>query len=189
MADRPLILGSASPRRCWLMSEAGYEFAVVPSEAEEALEMTDTLAALVEHNASLKAKWVAARHPKAVVIGADTLVSIDGDALGKPTDLAAAKQMLQRLSGQTHEVCTGVALCCGENGERLFHVLTEVTFRKLDDGQISSYFAKVDPLDKAGAYGAQEHADDIIEKIDGSWSNVVGLPMDELARELKAFTA
>ena len=185
---RPLILGSSSPRRSQLLTEAGYAFEVVPSAAEESDSMSAGLSALVEENALKKAQWVAEQRPDAVVIGADTLVSIDGEALGKPADLAVAMQMLLRLSGRKHQVCTGVALCCAGVGESLvFHVVTEVTFRELGEEQIGAYFDKVNPLDKAGAYGAQEHGDDIIDHMTGSWSNVVGLPLEPLETHLESF--
>jgi septum formation protein len=188
LVARPFILGSGSPRRSQLLAEAGYRFDVVASEAEETNEITTGLADLVEQNARAKAHWVAARNPEALVLGADTLVAIDGEALGKPEDLDQATQMIRRLSGRTHEVCTGVALhCVAAEASDAFHVVTRVTFRELDDAQIAAYFAKVNPLDKAGAYGAQEHGDDIIERIDGSWSNVVGLPMEETSSRLRAF--
>ena len=163
------------------MAEAGYVFEIVASEAEESNLIQSGLAELVEDNAWSKAHWVSERHPDAIVIGADTLVAIDGEALGKPADLEEATRMIRRLSGRTHEVCTGVAFCCADIDHSVrFHVVTEVTFKTLDDQQIAAYFAKVNPLDKAGSYGAQEHGDDVIQRIEGSWSNVVGLPMDEL---------
>ena len=148
------------------MAEAGYVFEIVASEAEESNLIQSGLAELVEDNAWSKAHWVSERHPDAIVIGADTLVAIDGEALGKPADLEEATRMIRRLSGRTHEVCTGVAFCCADIDHSVrFHVVTEVTFKTLD---------------KAGSYGAQEHGDDVIQRIEGSWSNVVGLPMDEL---------
>ena len=170
------------------MAEAGYDFDVVPALTEESSDMSGGLSQLVEHNALSKARWVAERHPDAVVVGADTLVAIDAEALGKPRDLEEAKAMIARLSGRTHQVCTGVALCCAAAREsQTFHSVTLVTFRKLGAEQIEAYFGKVNPLDKAGAYGAQEHGDDIIECIEGSWSNVVGLPMNQLRSHLEVF--
>ncbi|MEZ5328636.1 MAG: Maf family protein [Verrucomicrobiales bacterium] len=188
MRTRLLILGSSSPRRSQLMAEEGYAFEVVASEAEESNFIVSDLGELVAGNALSKARWVAERHPEAIVIGADTLVAIDGEALGKPRDMDEAVQMMGRLAGRTHDVSTGVALCCTElNRFEKFYVVTRVTFKELDREQIAGYFAKVNPLDKAGAYGAQEHGDEIIERIDGSWSNVVGLPMEELRVRYEAF--
>jgi septum formation protein len=170
------------------MAEAGYVFDVVPPTAEESRDTSDGLSELVEHNALRKARWVSGRHPDAIVIGADTLVCIDGEALGKPEDMDEAAEMIGRLSGRTHKVYTGVALCCASVEEAAaFHVITRVTFKELGAGQIAAYFDKVNPLDKAGAYGAQEHGDDVIECIDGSWSNVVGLPMDQLNVQFEVF--
>jgi septum formation protein len=170
------------------MAEEGYIFEVVASEAEESNFIKSNLSELVAENAWIKAQWVAERYPAAIVIGADTLVAIDGEALGKPRHMDEAVQMIERLSGRTHEVSTGVALCCVElNQSEKFQVVTRVTFRELNREQIASYFAKVNPLDKAGAYGAQEHGDEIIDGIDGSWSNVVGLPMEELRVRYAAF--
>ena len=169
------------------MAEAGYEFEVIPSEAEEKVSLARGFAALVEANALLKAQWVKGRYPDAVVIGADTLVGIDDQVFGKPVDLRQAKEMLRNLSGRTHEVCTGVALCLEREAiERTFSVTTRVMFRQLTDDAIESYFEKVNPLDKAGAYAAQEFGEKIIRSMDGSWSNVVGLPMDELKANLSA---
>lgn len=188
MLARPFILGSGSPRRSQLLAEAGYVFDVVPSEADEINEITTGLTELVEQNALAKAQWVAERHPGAIVLGADTLVAIEGEALGKPRDLVEAAKMIHRLSGKTHEVSTGVALCCAEaDASEVFHAVTRVTFRQLDESQIAAYFAKVNPLDKAGAYGAQEHGEDIIKHIEGSWSNVVGLPMEEVSVRYRPF--
>lgn len=170
------------------MAEAGFVFDVIPSQAEESGDMRTGLSGLVERNALAKARWVAARHAGAIVIGADTLVAIDGEALGKPADLEHAGRMLRQLSGRTHEVCTGVALCCAACGcEATFHDVTRVTFRPLADAQIAAYFDCVNPLDKAGAYGAQERGEMIIERMEGSWSNVVGLPMEALGVQLGQF--
>ena len=170
------------------MAEEGYVFEVVASQAEESNFIKSDLGELVAGNAWSKAQWVAERHPAAIVIGADTLVAIDGEALGKPRHMDEAVQMIERLSGRTHEVSTGVALCCAElNQTEKFHIVTRVTFKALNREQIASYFAKVNPLDKAGAYGAQEHCDEIIDGIEGSWSNVVGLPMEALRVRYTAF--
>ncbi len=182
-----LILASASPRRSDLMREAGYRFAIVAAEVEEeADEAPVSLPALTESNAALKANWVASRHPGATVIGADTLVYLDGRALGKPRDRAEAEAMLTRLNGRTHQVCTGVCLASSEPaGEHRFHVITEVTFRTLTPAEITTYLGLINPLDKAGSYAAQEHGEKIIERVGGSWTNVVGLPMDELGAALE----
>ena len=134
---------------------------------------------MVAHNAALKADWVASRHPDAFVLGADTTVLIDNTVLNKPRDLDDARIMLRRLSGRTHTVFTGVALRQLNAGLRIDEgVTSEVTFRALDDGIISAYFRIVNPLDKAGAYGIQDGRELIVDRWEGSFSNIMGLPME-----------
>jgi len=182
----PLILASASPRRHELLRQHLSDFAVVTADdVEEAHDQTLTPDALTEHNARLKAAAVAARHPGTLVMGADTLVYLDGLPLGKPATQAEAVAMLRRLAGRTHTVCTGVCLCGPTpDATESFHDLTQVTFRPLDEAAIHNYLGKVAVLDKAGAYAAQEHGDLIIEKMEGSLSNVIGLPMEAVAVRL-----
>ena len=182
-----MILASTSPRRYDLMTEAGYDFTVVPADVEElADERPPSLPALTESNATLKANHVAAANPGQLCIGADTLVYIGDTALGKPADLDQAFAMLERLVGRTHQVCTGV--CFARTGsaplEHRFHDITHVTFKPLTADEIRHYLSVIDPLDKAGAYAAQDHGHLIIDKTQGSYSNVVGLPMERLAAEL-----
>lgn len=176
-----LVLASTSPRRRELLGRAGFTFEVVASPAGEIHDPTMEPAALCEHNASLKAFAVAALHPGAAVIGADTLVFLDGEPLGKPADLGAARGMLARLSGRTHQVCTGVCVVFPGGRAVTFHELTGVRFRTLDEPAIDAYLARVNPLDKAGSYGIQEHGEMIIEGIDGAFDNVMGLPVAALA--------
>ncbi len=123
--------------------------------------------------------------PEATVIGSDTLVFIDGEALGKPADLDEACGMLRRLAGRTHQVCTGVCVIFPGGARKVFHDTTEVTFLPLDDAAIHAYFTLVDPLDKAGAYGIQEHGERIIREIRGSFDNVMGLPVDQVLAALR----
>lgn len=182
-----LILASGSPRRKQLLEEAGLACEVIVSPAEEIHDVTMEFTALCEHNARLKARAVAMEHPAACVIGADTLVCLDGEPLGKPVDLAAARAMLRRLSGRINHVCTGVCLAGPDGHERVFHELTEVHFRELSDELIDRYMAQVHTLDKAGAYAAQESGDWIISEIRGDFSNVVGLPVARVLQELAAF--
>lgn len=191
MIPKPrLILASTSPRRLDLMREAGLDFQVVPSEVEEIHDEAAPVADLTKLNAALKAGWVADRHPDAWVIGADTLVAIEGRALGKPADLEEARAMLRSLAGRTHEVGTAVCLIHADGNQRHeFLVRTFVTFRPLDDAGINHYLTLINPLDKAGGYAAQEHGEVIIEKVDGPYSNVVGLPMERLLQELRALAA
>lgn len=185
-ADRPLVLASQSPRRVELMLEAGYEFEMLPLEVEETHDAALAPEQLTTENARRKALAVAVRRPDAIVIGADTLVYLDGQPLGKPLDLDHARAMLRMLSGKAHRVCTGVALAWeGGAGIKTFAVTSEVIFKRLDDTIIREYYRKVSPLDKAGAYAVQEHGGDIIHHTEGSWSNIVGLPMERLAEELR----
>lgn len=182
-----MILASTSPRRYDLMTAAGYTFSTVPADVEEhADDRPPSLPALTEANAALKAHHVAALHPGELCIGADTLVYIGDTALGKPSDLDHAFAMLKRLVGNTHQVCTGV--CFARAGDapldHRFHDITHVTFKPLGDDEIRHYLSVISPLDKAGAYAAQDHGELIIEKTEGSYSNVVGLPMERLAAEL-----
>jgi septum formation protein len=183
-----IVLASASPRRRDLMAEAGIDCEIIPSPAEEIHDASLTPQALTEHNARAKARAISDRHPPATVIGADTLVFIDGEPLGKPRDMEEAEAMLQRLVGRTHQVCTGVCLCRAEPAKCVtFHAITDVTFHDLSLPEIRAYHAKIDPLDKAGAYAAQDHGREIIRATSGSWTNIVGLPMAELRAQLAEF--
>jgi septum formation protein len=185
VCPKRLILASQSPRRSDLMREAGYAFELFSPETEEAHDARLSPEALTVENARRKAVAAAAVFPEALVIGADTLVYVDSEPLGKPADHAEAAAMLRRLSGRTHEVCTGVYLAWngGAEGES-FHVITDVTFKTLTDADIEAYHAKVNPLDKAGAYGIQEWGEMIIRGHAGSWTNVMGLPMERLTEML-----
>lgn len=149
----------------------------MPSPAEEVHDASMRPEELCELNASIKAAEVAARRPEAVVIGADTLVFIDGQPLGKPADLTQARAMLRQLAGRVHQVCTGVCVIFPDGTRKTFHGLTKVTFLPLGDEEIGAYFALVNPLDKAGAYGIQEHGKKIVAGIDGDFDNVMGLPV------------
>ena len=182
------VLGSGSPRRRQLLEEAGYEFEVVEPSVVEVPAGSFTIRELTICNATRKALAIARNRPDAVVLGADTLVALDGEVIGKPTDLAHAEKLLRRLSGRSHEVRTAVFICHLARGQaHSFQEVSQVHFRKLDHSAIAKYLAKVDPLDKAGAYAAQGHGAEIIERIEGSYSNVVGLPMEETARVLRLF--
>ena len=166
------------------MEEAGYVFEVVVSPADELHDGTMRPGELCETNAERKAVAVAADWPDAVVIGADTLVWLDREPLGKPRTMEEARGMMRRLSGRGHVVCTGVCLVLPGGELRRFHDETVVVFRELSDVEIDAYFALVNPLDKAGAYGVQEHGERIVAEVRGSWTNVVGLPMERLAGEI-----
>lgn len=162
------------------------DFEVVVSPAEEIHDASIPLAELCEQNAELKAAAIARQHPDAAVIGADTLVWIDGEPLGKPRDMAEAGAMLRKLSGRAHTVCTGVCIVFPGGGTSRFHDLTEVRFRILDDEAIAAYFREANPLDKAGAYGIQESGELIVEGIDGNFDNVMGLPVAKVLLALNS---
>lgn len=186
MSQPRLILASASPRRRDLLHEAGLEFTVVPADAEESHDPEAGLGPLVMANARAKALEAAVLHPDAAVIGADTLVWLDGRPLGKPADGEEARAMLRVLSGRTHEVATGVHIVRLEPPAQVaFHEVTRVRFRPLGDEDIESYLALVDVLDKAGAYAVQEHGEMLVEQIEGSKSNVAGLPAARVAAALR----
>lgn len=179
-----VILASTSPRRRELLSATGLNFDVVASPAEELHDASIPLDELCEMNAQLKALAVAEDHPDAAVIGADTLVWVDGEPLGKPRDLDEARAMLRKLSGQSHTVCTGVCVVFPGGRVECFHELTAVRFRELEDVTIDAYFEKTNPLDKAGAYGIQDSGEMIVEGIDGAFDNVMGLPVARLIKVL-----
>lgn len=187
---KPLVLASQSPRRVELMTEAGFTFDIVVPQVEEAHDASLTPEALTVENARRKAVAGAQLKPESLVIGADTLVYIDGDPLGKPRDLSEALTMMRRLSGRSHQVATGVYLAWdGGKGGHGFHVITDVTFLPLTDKVIQAYHARVTPLDKAGAYGIQECSEMILASHSGSWTNVMGLPMERLKEELAALNS
>lgn len=180
----PVVLASSSPRRKELLDATGLIFEVQASPAEEIHDASLKPHVLCEHNAILKAAAVAAVRPDATVIGSDTLVFIDDIPLGKPADMEAAREMLRRLSGRTHEVCSGVCIIYPDGRRNIFHDLTEVTFLPLDEATITEYFSRVNPLDKAGAYGIQEHGELIVSSIRGSFENVMGLPVEKVMAAL-----
>jgi septum formation protein len=184
----PLILASASPRRSELLRRMGLEFRVVPSDTSELLQDHLTAQELARINAFRKARTVAIQFPDALVLGADTLVYFDALLFGKPESLEQAHQMLEQLQGRTHHVVTAICLFHLQSHRRtVFADTTAVTFRALDAAAIRCYLARVNPLDKAGAYAIQEEGDSIVERMSGSYSNVVGLPVERLSAELKAW--
>jgi septum formation protein len=184
----PLILASASPRRAELLKLLRVKFRIIPSDATEVVHEHLTPLEICQLNAHRKARAVAKRIPDALVIGADTLVFLDNKILGKPRNRADARRMLARLQGRTHQVVTGVSLIqlCTHR-ERVFAISTDVLFHPLDAGQIRDYLSRINPLDKAGAYAIQESGEKIISEISGSYSNVVGLPVERLREELSAW--
>jgi len=183
-----LVLASSSPRRAALLSGAGFEFEIAPPQLAEKFYAAFTLRELTVWNAIRKGMSIAQTHPDAIVIAADTLVALGNEIIGKPSDLEEAARMLQRLSGQTHEVCSGVLIYHQTSGRSsLFHDISRVRFHRLNRAMISRYLAKVNPLDKAGAYAAQGTGAEIIAKIEGSFTNVVGLSMEKTIAALAKF--
>lgn len=182
----PVILASQSPRRRELLTLIGIPHEVRPADIDETLWPGEAPDAHAERLARGKAHKLAVAHPDAVVVAADTIVVLDGDVLGKPTDAADARRMLERLSGRTHTVMTAVAVARG--GEMRSGVeRVEVTFRPLDAQQVVDYVATGEPMDKAGAYGIQGYGATIVERIHGDFFAVMGLAlgrMVEMLREL-----
>jgi septum formation protein len=185
--DRPpLVLASASPRRVELLRQLGWPFQVHPSHAPEVSHAHLTPREICQMNAHRKARTVAARFPEAVVLGADTIVCQEQVIFGKPADGEEARRMLGQLQGRTHQVITGICLMRQRTARTsLFAVATDVTFRPLSGAQIDQYLSLINPLDKAGAYAIQESGDQIVAGIVGSFSNVVGLPLERLNEELQ----
>ena len=180
------ILASASPRRKELLAELIDNFDIIPSQADENLEVEFTPESLVKALSELKAKEVALRPENAgkMIIGSDTVVAFDGKVLGKPKDEADAFRMLKMLSGKAHAVYTGVCFACqGENGyyADVRAAKTDVYFENLTDEWIAEYIRGGSPMDKAVAYGIQDGG--LVQKIEGSYTNVVGFPI-ELVKEM-----
>jgi septum formation protein len=184
----PLILASASPRRAELLRQLKSNFRIVPGDAKEIFDEQLSPLELCQLNAHRKARTVAKKNPDSLVLGADTLVFLDDKIMGKPADIADAQRMLTQLQGRTHQVVTGVSLIhLRAYRERMFAVSTDVTFHPLDAEQVRDYLAKINPLDKAGAYAVQEQGEKIIAEISGSHSNVMGLPVEQLVVELETW--
>ena len=175
-SSRQFILASASPRRAELLAAAGFTFTVAHADIDETPLAAEPADLYVRRLAEAKARAVADRYPGCVVLGADTTVVVDGDILGKPVDAADAVAMLRRLQGRAHEVLTGVALVAGDH-VRVELATTRVWFALMTDHEIAAYVGSGEPMDKAGAYGIQGRAACYVTRIDGSYSNVVGLPV------------
>jgi len=185
-----IVLASASPRRQELLRSMNLDFAVVPSDATELHTHDLTATEICQLNAYRKAWAVARKHPDELVLGADTLVYMGTKLYGKPADRAEAQEMLSELQGELHEVVTGVCLIhLKVHRQIIFSEVTRVKFRPLSKRQISDYLALINPLDKAGSYAIQEHGGLIVENIQGSLSNVIGLPVERLQKELDAWVS
>jgi septum formation protein len=180
-----LILASNSPRRRYLLRQAGIEFDVIPSHFDESRVVFHDPFQYVQTLSQAKAGQVAAQYPDCWIIGADTIVLIHGKVLGKPRDRSGARAMLEQLSGQTHQVYTGFTICCDGLLKRFTDVVvTDVTFKKLTNDEIKWYSNTDEPFDKAGAYAIQGLGTFLVQRINGSYTNVVGLPVCEVIGHL-----
>lgn len=181
-----IILASGSPRRAELLRAAGIAFEASPPAVDESLRADESPEQYVRRLAVDKAETGARRHPGRVVLGADTTVVFDGEVLGKPVDGADAARMLRTLGGRTHQVITGVAVA-GPAGTLEAAAFTEVAIRALTDEEIAQYIASGEPMDKAGAYAIQGRAAAFVTRVDGSYTNVVGLPVALVCRLLMGY--
>jgi septum formation protein len=180
-----IILASTSPRRKELLAQIGVSFTAIPSGQTEDVEASISAVEAVQILAERKAAAVAADYPDALVIGSDTVIGLDDAVIGKPEDPDGAKAMLRRMAGRTHQVVSGVALLWNAKGVReIFHVVTDVTFGSLSAETIDRYVATGEPLDKAGAYAIQGAGAVLVESVNGSYYNIVGLPIYEVASAL-----
>jgi len=186
----PLILASASPRRRQLLQEAGTTFTVIPSYTEETLAPGEHPDQYVLRVAREKAQNVVRQYPGDWILGADTIVEIDGHVLGKPKDTEDGFRMLQLLSERTHEVKTAFVILDGLGQVRAQQVVTSrVTFKPLSDAQIHAYLLTGEPFDKAGAYAVQGLGAALVETVEGSYTNIVGLPVEEVLAALRSLGA
>jgi len=182
-AGKPIILASASPRRQSLLRWRGYQFEVVPSEIVE--EVAATPQETVRLNARRKAHKVAKLRPDGLVLGVDTEVLFNDRVMGKPADFADAVRMLSILNGRIHDVFSGVCIVWdGGAQERTFIERSRVHFNRRTEAEMRAYLRRIEPLDKAGAYAAQDDSGMMIARVEGSFSNVMGLPMEKLEQEL-----
>ena len=183
----PLVLASGSPRRVALLAELGVPFQVIVSDAPETIDPRLDAEAQAVEIAERKARSVASRIERGIVLGADTIVVLDGALLGKPVDDADAMSMLHRLSGREHRVVTGMAVIDAETSSlRASAVTSVVRFRALTNSEIAQYVATGEPSGKAGAYAIQGLGAGLVSNLGGCFSNVVGLPLCETARLLSA---
>jgi septum formation protein len=190
MKAQPVILASASPRRVELLHQLVEDFEVVPGDVPEVHDNQLTAWEMAQVNAYRKARAVAKKYPDAVVLAADTLVYLDRETklFGKPVSRTDAECMLNELQGRVHAVITGVCLLhLRSHRQRVFAEWTDVKFHPLTAKQIKDYLKLINPMDKAGAYAIQEHGERIVAEISGSYSNVVGLPMERVREELGAW--
>jgi len=174
------ILASASPRRKDILNQIGIDFSVIPSNINEDFTLNLPPEAFTEHWAREKALNISKNHPRALIIGADTIVVLDDEIIGKPKDKNSSKKMLFKLSGKTHEVITGVSLIQIDSKiDMTFNARTFVSINTLSNNDISQYISKYNPYDKAGSYGIQDGFSVYINKIKGCYYNVMGLPVSK----------
>ena len=186
----PVILASASPRRAELLREVVTDFQILAGQTDEFQPEQFSPIESCLLNAYRKARVIAKRFPDALVLGADTEVCLGRRVFGKPSDRLDAERMMEELEGRTHQVITGVCLIhLRHHHQRAFAEVTRVTFKHLGADEIIDYLDRINPLDKAGAYAIQEHGEMILDKMEGSFSNVVGLPVERLREELERFSA
>jgi len=179
--DPLLILASSSPRRKYLLEQAGLSFSVVPSSIDEKSVPLSSPETYVRVLSEAKADNVSEKYPGKWVIGADTIVLKDETILGKPGSRAEARTMLKQLSGQTHQVFTGYSICCKVKSRKFSETIkTQVLFKNLTDQEIEWYIHTTEPFDKAGAYAIQGLGTFLVKSINGSYTNVVGLPVCEV---------
>jgi septum formation protein len=184
MSAPRLVLASQSPRRAQLLGMLGLIFDVVPADIDETYLPGEEPGAHAERLAREKAQLIAARHPDAIVVGSDTVVVVDGDVLGKPRDAADGVRMLMRLQARTHEVASGIAVVHGD-AVRSAVERVAVRFRHFDESFATAYVATGEPMDKAGAYGIQGYGATLVERIDGDYFAVMGLPIARMMQLLQ----
>ncbi|MBI4680946.1 MAG: septum formation inhibitor Maf [Nitrospirae bacterium] len=186
--SREIVLASASPRRKELLEKAGLKFVVDASDFEEDLSLRMSAGRLARYLSCEKAKAVAEKYNNAIIIAADTIISLDEKVFGKPHTDSVAIRMLNILNGRAHDVITGFTIMDTGDGLSVSRsVVTKVYFRKLTLREIDTYVRTGEPLDKAGAYAIQGIGAAIVKKIEGDYNNVVGLPVDALMKELRKF--
>lgn len=182
----PLILASASLGRAYVLKQAGIEFQVDPADVDEHNFTADSIVELVKILALAKANKVKERHSHGIILAVDTLVVVENKIIGKPKDVLHACEILSQLSGKTHQVISGIVVLDLESNKIAQDIVTTcVTFKRLTDQVITDYVATKEPFGKSGAYSSQEKGKALIEKIDGDYTNVIGLPMQSFTRLLR----
>lgn len=179
-SPKKLILASRSPRRSELLKSLGLEFEVSPSHVEETTDPKQSPEHNATHIARDKARWVARQNPGSYVLGADTMVVLDQEIIGQPADEEDACRILLKLTGKQHRVITGVVLIAPEAQEYEAAVVSTVSIKSISENEIRSYIATGESLDKAGAYAIQGEGSFLVESWEGSYSNIVGLPLEAL---------